>query len=185
MDKPIYDDGGVSKWIGVPSLLIGIFVLWIAISIFCQYYLDLEFKFQMRGEAHHPLLAMGACLALGYWMSNVFFLRTRYYFDPERKELLVRHKSILGKSEKVVSLRQAKELYVRRGKIKASVFYDLGIRFLTGRNHLIARACNPEDLPIPAFASATGLFVHEWGSSDDGEMSAADTRDEQDVPPNA
>lgn len=171
MGKPLYDDRGVSKWIGIPSLLIGGFVLWIAVSIFCQYYLNLEFRFQIRGEAHSPLLAIIACLALGYWMSNVFFLRTRYYFDPANKELLVRHTSICGRTDKLLSLRHAVRLYVRRGKIKTTVFFDFGIRFPCGKIHLIARARDSEDLPISSFAAATGLSVQDWSSLGDDELS--------------
>ena len=176
MDQPLYDDGGVTKWIGVPSLFVGLLAFWIAISTFCQYHLGLDFKYQMRGEAPSPFMAIVVSLGLGLWMSNVFFLRTRYYFDPGKNELLVWHRSIFGRSEKVLSLREAKELYVRRGKIKSGVFFDFGIRFSSGKAHMITRARDPEDLPIGAFAAATGLSVCGWGAVDDA-------RSGQDVPP--
>ena len=74
--KLIYDDRGVPLCIGIPSLIVVVFAFWIAISVFFQYYLHCEFKYQMRGEAPSPMLAIVACLGLGCWMAGVFFYAT-------------------------------------------------------------------------------------------------------------
>lgn len=153
----LYDTGNLPLWVRLPTVLAGVFALWLSAHLVSSHLFGYDLGLPTTGESGSPLLGFIVTLGLGGFFVSVWFLRNRIVFDSKQCQIVVHHFGLFGQSQRKIPLDGAKGVYVRPGRVRASRFWDLGIEFTDGSRRWLTRVYNGAEATARVFSERTGL----------------------------